>query len=352
VLQTQLHQTWLTVKSLPWDKAVRYTLSIGIPLVVGAATGFLRYGVVALIGSMYVVNIANADSRPKDRLFITLAGSVLITGCAQLGSFVTHFPILIALGVLVLGTAAGWLHRSHMAIEIMVRFAVLGFLFGALQLAAFGTQLIPINENVIFVFLSGGLWTAIVLGIEHWLLGSNRLSDAPALREGWQRIRSGQTAGLQFALCYGIVAMIAFEGSVLLHLPRPFWVAATTLVVMKPDSRATVQRTSQRIMGTLLGVLLVEGIITATHDPNILITFILLVSPLIPIGLAKSYTLCCAAITVLVMVMIDLLTLSQGGDQSLLPVRFYATLIGSILTVVGTAIAYPELWLHKGGRDH
>lgn len=342
-----LNRTWLTLKSLPWDKSVRYTLSIGIPLIFGYTTGRLRYGVVALIGSMYVVNIANADARPKDRLLVTLAGSLLIAGCAQFGSFLTHSPELIALGVLVLGTAAGWLHSSHMAIEIMVRFAVLGFLFGALQLAAFGTQLIPIDERVVFIFLLGGLWTAIVIAIEHWLAGARQLNSAPDLSEGWKRIRSRQTAGLRFALCYGIVAAIAYGGSILLHLPRPFWVAATVLVVMKPDSRATVQRTSQRIVGTSIGVLLVEAIITATHNPTFLIAAIILSAPLIPIGLAKNYTLCCAAIMVLVMVMIDLLTLSQGGDRALLPVRFYATLVGSILTAIGTAVTYPELWLHK-----
>lgn len=100
-------------------------------------------------------------------------------------------------------------------------------------------------------------------------------------------------------------------------------------------------------MGTLVGVLLVKAIITATDNPHLLIASILLSAPLIPIGLAKNYTLCCAAITVLVMVMIDLLTLSTGGDRALLPVRFYATLIACILTAIATAVTYPELWLHK-----
>ncbi|MEO6863413.1 MAG: hypothetical protein ABI180_18040, partial [Microcoleus sp.] len=58
-----------------------------------------------------------------------------------------------------------------------------------------------------------------------------------------------------------------------------------------------------------------------------------------------------AAVTVLVMVLIDLLMLNQGGDRALLPVRFYATLIGCTLTAIGTAIAYPEIWLHKRARD-
>lgn len=346
----QLHHVWSTLRSLPWDKAIRYTLSIGVPLVIGFAIGSLRYGVVALIGAMYVVNIANVDARPKDRLLTTLIGSALITGCAQLGGYLSHSPGWITLGVLVLGTTAGWLHSSHMAIEIMVRFVVLGFLFGAVQLAAFGTQLIEIDERVVLVFLLGGLWTTIVLAINYWLFKSHRANTAPGLREGLRRIQSHQTAGLRFAFCYGIVATIAFGGSYLLHLPRPFWVAATTLVVMKPDSRATVQRTSQRIIGTLIGILVVHGIITVTADPKVLIACILLSAPFIPIGLARNYTLCCGAITVLVLVLIDLLTLNQGGDRALLPVRFYATLVGCALTAIGTTIAYPELWLHQKAR--
>jgi hypothetical protein len=342
-----LHSAWLNFKALPWGKAVRYTLSIGVPLVLGFATGWLRYGVVALIGSMYIVNIANVDARPKDRLIATLLGSVLITGCAQFGSLLSHSPGLIVLGVLLIGTIAGWLHSSHMAIEIMMRFTVLGFLFGALQLAAFGTQVIPLDQSVIFVFLIGCFWSISVLAIGQRLFRVNPLTTPPDLRQGWQRIRSKQTAGLRFALCYGIVAAIALSGSFLLHVPRPFWVTATTLIVMKPDSRATVQRTFQRILGTLIGVLLVEVIITVTDDPKFLIAYIILAAPLIPITLPKNYTFCCAAITVLVMVLIDLLTLSQGGDRALLPIRFFATLGGCALTAIGTAITYPELWLHK-----
>jgi hypothetical protein len=116
VLKIQFHRTWLTLKSLPWDKAGRYTVSIGTPLVISFMTGCLHYGVVAVIGSLYVASIANVDTRLKDRLLVTLAGSILITGCAQLGSFLAHSSGLITLGILVLGTAAGWLNNSHMAI--------------------------------------------------------------------------------------------------------------------------------------------------------------------------------------------------------------------------------------------
>lgn len=251
---------------------------------------------------------------------------------------------MIALGLLVLATLAGWLHNSHLAIEVMARFAVLGFLFGALQLSAFGTQVIPLNETVVLIFFLGGLWTISLLAVEQRWFPSHPATPPVELWQGWQRIRLGQTAGLRFACCYGLVATIAFVGSLLLHLPRPFWTTATTLVVMKPDSRATVQRTVQRIVGTLMGVLVVEGIITWTDAPLLLIGWILLVAPLIPIGIARNYTLCCVAITVLVMVLIDLLTLQQGGDRALLPVRFVATLVGSLLTVMGTAITYPNLW--------
>ncbi len=347
-----MQQASIDLKSLPWDKSVRYALSIGIPLAIGLATGLLRYSVVAGIGAMYVVNIANVDARPKDRLLSTICGSILIAGCAQLGSSLSQAPVLIGLVLFALATGAGWLHGSHLAIEILVRFAVLGYLFGALQLTAFGTKLIAIDNLLIAIFLAGGLWTAIILAIEQWLFRRERGTVGSPLSEGWQRIRTARTAGWRFALCYGSVATIAFSGSLLWHLPRPFWVTATTLVVMKSDSRATVQRTSQRIGGTLIGVMLVQAIVSYIANPYLLNAIIMLAALVIPIGLAKNYTLCCTAVTVLAMVLIDILMLDRGGDLNLLPVRFYATLVGCSLTALGTAITYPELWLHrKAGKS-
>ena len=351
MLKTKFHQAWLDLKSLPWDKSVRYILSLGVPLVIGAAIGSIPNGIVAMLGSLYVVNIANVDARSQERLFATLAGSVLITSCAQLGSLLSHSSLLTALGLLTIGTVAGWLHSTHMAIEIMARFAVLGFLFGAVQLAAFGAELIEIDEKVLAIFLCGGLWTTIILAIEHWLFRSARVTLEPGLVEGWQRIRANKTAGLRFAICYGTIATIAFGGSFLFHFPRPFWVTATALIVMKPDSRATVRRTVERFVGTLIGLLLVAAIINSTDNPHLLIICMLLATPLIPIGLVANYTLCCTAITVLAMVTIDILSLARGGDRDLLIVRFYSTLIGCTLIAIGTAITYPELWLPKQSQD-
>ncbi len=330
---------------------MRYVLSIGVPLVLGAATGSLRDGVVAGIGGLYVVNIANVDAKTPDRLLATLVGAFLITGCAQIGGWVANSQLAIAVGLLVLATTAGWLHQVHLAIEIVARFAVLGYLFGALQLSAFGSQLIPIDERVLLIFLSGGLWTTAFLTIEQRLFRASYASIEPALSEGWRRIRSLQTAGVRFALCYGIVITLAFVGSSLMHLPRPFWVTATVAIVMKPDSRATVRRTVERIVGTLIGVMLVEAIISATANPSLLIICILLAAAIVPIGLIRNYTLCCVAITVLVLIISDLLMLDRGGDRDLLAIRFYATLIGCTLTAIGTAITYPDLWLPKHARD-
>jgi uncharacterized membrane protein YccC len=343
VLQSSLHRIWSQIKVLPWDQSLRYTIEVTVPLSTGVACGEIRYGVVGLIGSMYVGLVANVDGSFRDRFFVTIAGAILITGCAELGGLFANIPILLNLGVLILGVAAGWLHTSHLAIEVMCRFAVVGFLFGASQLAAFGTKLIDLDEKAAIAFLAGGIWTILVIAAENALYHKDVVLESK-LNTAWVRIRSRQTAGFRFGLSYGIVAVIAFAGSGIIGLPRPFWVAATTLMVMKPDSRLTVRRTLQRLFGTLIGVLVVGGIIHFVQNPWLLVTFSAITALFVPIGLAKNYTLCCAAITVLVMLVIDLLTLTHGGDLLLLPIRFYATAVGCVLTVIGTAIAYPDLW--------
>ncbi|AFY99913.1 hypothetical protein Cal6303_0848 [Calothrix sp. PCC 6303] len=303
----------------------------------------MRYGVVAFIGSMYVGLVANVDGSFRDRFTAAIAGSILITGCAELGGLFANIPILLNLGILILGVAAGWLHTSHLAIEVMCRFAVVGFLFGASQLAAFGTNLIDLDEKAAIAFLAGGIWTILVIALDNALCRKPLVVESN-LYTGWIRIRSRQTAGFRFGLSYGIVAVIAFAGSGIIGLPRPFWVAATTLMVMKPDSRLTVRRTLQRLLGTLIGVLVVERIIQFVQNPWLLITFCTITALFVPIGLAKNYTLCSAAITVLIMLVMDLLTLIHGADPLLLQIRFYATAVGCVLAVIGTAIAYPDLW--------
>lgn len=344
--QSSLHQIWIKLKLLPWVQALRYTIEVSIPLITGLAVGQVRYGVVALIGSMYVGLVANVEGSVSDRFLATMAGGILITGCAQLGGLVGNIPIMIYLGVLLLGIVAGWLHTSHKAIEVMCRFAVVSFLFGTSQLAAFGTKVIDLDQTAAMAFLAGGIWTILVLAIEN-LLCRNHLQVESQLYEGWKRIRSRQTAGLRFGLCYGIVAAIAYAGSTLVGFPRPFWVAVTTLMVMQPDSRATVRRTLERLVGTLIGVLIVGGIIRFNENPWLLIAYSTIAAPFVPIGLARNYTVCCVATTVLVMVALDLLTLAHGGDLVLLPVRFYATAVGCVLTVIASAIAYPNLWWRK-----
>ncbi|MBV9388398.1 MAG: FUSC family protein [Chroococcidiopsidaceae cyanobacterium CP_BM_ER_R8_30] len=335
------------IKSLPWDKAIRFTLGVSMPLVIGFFLGQLHYAVVALVGGMYTVNTANLVSSPRNRLLVTLITAVLITGCAELGEVCGYSSILLASGALILGVIAGWIHNSHQGFESMGRFAVAGFLFGAYQQTAFDTKLIEIDARVTIAFLAGGVWALLVMLMEPLLWQHQRTTEEPSLNQGWQRLWRGQTAGLRFALCYGIAVAFGWVISPLLGIQKPFWVAITTLFVMRPDSRATVQRTVGRIVGTLIGVLLVWAIITLTQSPKFLILCIILINPLIPIGFACNYTLSCIAITVLVMVMIDLLTLTHGGDLFLLPVRLYSTAMGCGITIIGTVIAYPKLWWRR-----
>ena len=83
---------------------------------------------VALIGSVYVGLVANVDGSFRDRFVAIVTGAILITGCAYVGGLLANLPILLHLGVLLLAVAAGWLHTSH-TIEVMCRFAVVGFIF-------------------------------------------------------------------------------------------------------------------------------------------------------------------------------------------------------------------------------
>jgi hypothetical protein len=58
VLQSLLHRIWKQIKFLPCHQSLCYAIEVSIPLIAGFASGQMRYGVVALIGSMYVGLVA------------------------------------------------------------------------------------------------------------------------------------------------------------------------------------------------------------------------------------------------------------------------------------------------------
>ena len=155
---------------------------------------------------------------------------------------------------------------------------------------------------------------------------------------------SGQSiAGLRFALCYTAVAVIAVTATQALGMQRGFWVTITALLVMRSDGPKSLELILQRLIGTAGGIAAAALVVQFGRNAWVLIGWALLFAFFAPVGLKRHYALGVGLITAMVMVLLDLALLHQGGDRPLLWVRLVDTALGCILALCGTVFADPDV---------
>ncbi|MCE8018700.1 TIGR01666 family membrane protein [Halomonas sp. MCCC 1A11036] len=169
-----------------------------------------------------------------------------------------------------------------------------------------------------------------------------------SIKDAWERIRLNLTvASPTFRHAIRLpIALLAGYG--LLHLIHPtqgFWILLTTLFVCRPNFAATRRFLTQRIAGTVLG--LVVGWASITLFPHPLLQTLIAVAAGVTFFAMRErhYVIATAAITLLV-----LCSFNQVGDGfDLIWPRLFDTLIGALIAGVAVFFILPD-W--QGRRLH
>jgi uncharacterized membrane protein YccC len=117
------------------------------------------------------------------------------------------------------------------------------------------------------------------------------------------------------------------------------WAITACTFVVAGSATATVQRTRQRIVGTLIGVPL--GIVClplAEHAPLVVWTFAALAMIVYSMSLPERYDVACGAFAFILMI-----TLAADGIHSVpyLLARAWETLIGGVIGVAAALLIFP-----------
>ncbi|MEU7001104.1 FUSC family protein [Nonomuraea sp. NPDC046570] len=149
---------------------------------------------------------------------------------------------------------------------------------------------------------------------------------------------------LRLALCVGLASGI----SAALVLPRGYWVTLTVTFVLKPDFGSVFTRALLRALGTLVGVTVGVVVLTTVPLGWPMLTVVALLGAVVPIVSARSYAMQTAAITPLVIVLID--WIDRLPPDKLATTRLLDTLLGCAIVLVFGYALWPESWRVRVGE--
>ncbi|MEU6244006.1 FUSC family protein [Streptomyces sp. NPDC047024] len=149
--------------------------------------------------------------------------------------------------------------------------------------------------------------------------------------------------GLRLASCIALAQILVS----VIQVPRSYWVALTVAFVLKPDFGSVFSRALQRALGTVAGLVLAAGILAEVPLGWWSVLVLALLAPLVPVLTPRGYGYQTAAITPMILLLIDILT--HQGTGLLLP-RLVDSLIGSAIALVAGYLLWPESWYTRLGH--
>ncbi|MFN8126038.1 MAG: FUSC family protein [Candidatus Nanopelagicales bacterium] len=142
------------------------------------------------------------------------------------------------------------------------------------------------------------------------------------------------TTHFRHGLRMAVAIVIAQSLSLVLPLAHSFWIPLTCVFVVKPDWSFTVVRSTARLLGNLLAVLLVPVALLATGSSVGLVVVILIMSAVAFRFFTGNYILGSFGIAGTILILDQTL----APDQSLYVSRIVATVIGAVVAIVVSAL--------------
>jgi uncharacterized membrane protein YccC len=147
---------------------------------------------------------------------------------------------------------------------------------------------------------------------------------------------SPSSPAFRHAVRLAVVIPAATEISTLLPWQRGYWLAVTTMIVLKPDFTATVSRGVARTVGTAIGLLAAAVLVSVVHPSGL--TLIAAVAVCAWFGytvFAANYAVYAIFLTAMVILLV-----STAGNSAIAPVenRGFDTLIGGAIAIAAYLI--------------
>lgn len=313
-----------------WGRAVRAALCVGAPFAAGLVLGDIMTGMWIAMGCLMM---ATGESHvPYRQVYLTVLISAPIGALGYLLGYLGALPWgLVVLGMMLVGLVAGLLSgRSHaLSLGTMQTLLLASIAIGVPAIAPFWQPAI--------LYLVGAIFYALVLGVEVMIFGWHaqdlpvRPTPASEPLRTTHKEMDARPVAVALALCLGV----AYASHWLDRTPHWFWIPLTVGLVMKPDLGPILDRSLQRIIGTLGGVILGALVLSLVGKGYIFVLIMAALAGALPWAMQRSYLLQAVFLTPLILMLVDVI-IPGTRDVDFAMQRLMDTVIGcAIVLLVG-----------------
>ena len=302
------------------DRALLFACGAGVPML--AALALAQPG-VALFACMGGVMALQTDPRRSIhvRVVSVIVALALILGAGTLGAALQHDPMAMKVAVVGIAFLAGLPKPFFPYLTLVGKICAAVAIVTSTGIAATGDAAVAFVAGGIFALLVGVLLT----------LWRDRQAKGMTPYDEVQALLAGDCNPLFYAITLAATVALAMVVADAMHAKLPGWVGLTVLFVMHPDDAIALKLMTQRIGGTLVGIVLAGIVVHFVHGQWILAALSIAMVALLPKATTVNYFWMSTVFTTLVMLLLDLALLATGGDASLLLWRFYDTVLGCLV---------------------
>lgn len=330
-MSTSRGRIWTgVIRVAPYDRdhtvAIRAAISVGVPLIVLWSIGRLDLSIYASFGAF--ASLYGRTDRIGDRVRMQVAAGAVVVAAMLIGTALSVAAVPAPFAIVVVAAVA--------SVATLLAYATQWHPPGALFIvfAAGATASIPANAprfgDVLVVGLAAVVFSLAVTLVSETVTGRR----IPRLTRTKNRMPVGAVAA-EMALTVAVATVLAGAAGLLLFHAHWYWaMVGAVAAVSGPHVKARVIRGLQRLIGTLLGVLVAAGILALGLPPLAVIFIAVALQAGAELFVGRNYAIAMVFITPLALLMVQLAAPTTVGV--LLTDRLWETVVG---IVAGTAVA-------------
>ncbi len=325
VLREELRQlATLNVSDRPWQMPFAAALASGLPLLVGAYFNHMDYGLISSLGGLVFLYLP--ETPLHHRMVSLMACAFAMSACYALGVLSHLLPPLMMAALTFTAILTTMLCRFY-------RVGIPGSLFFimAASIGAYSPGDILQVPLKVGLFTMGSLLACLIAFLYSLYIlrhqAAKPIAPLPAPTFDFVVFDSvviGAFVGISLALAQ------------LLQLSNAYWVPVSCLAVIQGMSmRAVWTKQVHRLLGTAIGLLLSWGLLTLPLDKWSICFVIIALAFVIENAVVRHYGFAAIFITPMTILLADAATLEHGSAATIIQARFFDTLLGCLVGLLG-----------------